>query len=202
MPDHRHGVVAPVAQDLDDVSALPDGDHCRVRPEPRWVYPDHDGRRVVLVWLPLHGLVGQVRRYELVVACAWKLTVHLNVRLCRVGPVLSDDLLVGLPVGALYCAGVHHLGFPEVPLGVEGLVKVASVAPGVTEREPEPVRCVLSKKTCRHRPDTVRNTTGLVEDDAHPVEVVYASECVRVLLGPQPTLDRPVARAFLQVALD
>ena len=66
----------------------------------------------------------------------------------------------------------------------------------------EAVRRVLREEPVTDRPDAVGDTGRFVEDQHHAIPVVNPCVGVGVLLRPQPPLDGPVARAFLQVALD
>jgi len=98
---------------------------------------------------PLHGVVHEVDADELVVAFAGELAKDLDVGLVAVRAVFVDDALVEVLVGALDLAGVDVTLAPERPLGVERLVEVPRVAPGVAEGEVEAVRRVLREEAIR-----------------------------------------------------
>ena len=202
IPHHRHGVVPTVARYVNNIPALTHRNDRGVRAVARRVYPDDDGRGQVLVLLPPHRLVHDVRPNELVVPRAWEHPVDLDVRLARVRPVLLDNPLVDLLVRTLYRACVHHLSFPKRPLGVERFVEVPRVAARVGERQPEPVGRVLRKESTCHRPDRIGDTTGLVKHHQHAVVVMHTRVGVRILFRPQPPFDAPVPGALLQVPLD
>ena len=68
------------------------------------------------------------------------------MRLRGVRSVFVNDLLIDLLVCTFNRAGVHYLGGPELPLAVERFVEVPRIAARVTERQPEPVGCVLGKE--------------------------------------------------------
>ena len=68
VPDHFHRVSAAQPLDVDQVASLPHRDDGGVAAEPCRIDADGDGRRLVLVLGPLHGIVHQIDRDELVVA--------------------------------------------------------------------------------------------------------------------------------------
>ena len=181
MPDHRHGILTLVSFDRHDVPALSDTDDGAVRTTACRVNADNDRRRHVLVSRPFERFLDHRWRDELILACAWKLTVHLDLGLRRVCAVLLDDLVVDRFVRVFYCPGVDAACVPERPLGVEALKEVALVSARVAEREPVPVRRVLREEASPHLPDRVGYAAALVEDEHHPVLVVYARIAVRIL---------------------
>ena len=93
-------------------------------------------------------------------------------------------------------------------LGVDVMVpegtRVALDAPGTVvvadtdaEREPEAVLSGLSKEPLSHRPDGIRNTRRLIEDDHHTFLAVGTSEPVGLLLAPQLTERAPMLGTLL-----
>ena len=85
---------------------------------------------------------------------------------------------------------------------MERLKEIPAVAPRVGKREPVSIRNVFREEARRDRPDGVGDTASLVEDYHHAVVVVGTGVAVGVLFRPQLAFGGPVARAFLQVALD
>ena len=150
VPDHFHRVRAAVPLEGDDVAPLPYGDDGGVGAEPRRVDADGDGRGLVLVLGPLHGVIDDVAGDELVVTFTGEGAVHFDVGLVAVWPVLVDDALVEVLVRPLDLARVDVARAPEVALGVERLVEVPRVAPRVGERQMEAVRRVLREEAVRH----------------------------------------------------
>ena len=199
---HFHRVCAAVPPQLQDVASLPYGDDGGVRPKACRVYSYDDGRAVILDGWPLHGVIDQSAADKLVVTFAGEVAVHLDGGLVAVRPVLVDNALVEVLVRPLDIAGVNDACGPERPLAVKRLVEIPRVAARVGESQMEPIWCVFSKETIRYGPDAVGDTAGFVEDQHDAVEVVDTCVGVGVLFGPQPAFDRPVARAFLEVALN
>ena len=99
---------------------------------------------------PFHGVIDQIACDKLIVTFTGECTVHLDVGLIAVSPVLVQYALVQVFIRALYVTGVNRACGPERPFGVKRFVEVAGVAAWVGERQMEAVWRILCEEPVRH----------------------------------------------------